>query len=48
LSVANDNIVHMVFSSPDPKGHVSYCHHFSSVVRRPSINISHFNLLLRN
>jgi hypothetical protein len=23
-------------------GHVSYCHHFSSV------NISHFNLLLRN
>jgi hypothetical protein len=23
-------------------------HHFSSVVRRPSVNISHFNLLLRN
>ena len=22
-----------VFSSPDPKGHVSYCHHSSSVVR---------------
>ena len=28
-------------------GHVSYCHHFSSVVCRPSVNISHFNLLLR-
>ena len=34
-----------LFSSP---GLVSYCHHFSSVVCRPSINISHFNLLLRN
>jgi hypothetical protein len=31
-----------------PLGHVSYCHHFSSVVHRPSVNISHFNLLLRN
>jgi hypothetical protein len=30
-----------------PLGHVSYCHHFSSV-HRPSVNISHFNLLLRN
>ena len=36
-------------------GHVSYCQHFSSVVcrpsfvvRHPSVNISHFNLLLRN
>ena len=29
-------------------GHVSYCHHFSSVVCHPSVNISHFNLLLRN
>jgi hypothetical protein len=28
--------------------HVSYCHHFSSVVCRPFVNISHFNLLLRN
>ena len=36
------------FSSPGPLGHVSYCHHFSSVVCRPSVNISHFNLLLRN
>jgi hypothetical protein len=27
---------------------VSYCHYFSSVVRRPSVNISHFNLLLWN
>ena len=31
-----------------PLGHGSYCHHFSSVVRCPSVNISHFNLLLRN
>jgi hypothetical protein len=23
----------LVFSSPDPKGHVSYCHHLASVVR---------------
>ena len=22
----------LVFSSPDPKGHVSYCHHLASVV----------------
>ena len=25
-----------LFSSPDPKGHVSYCHHWASVVCRPS------------
>ena len=31
------------FSSPDPKGHVSYCHHLVSIV-----SFSHFNLLLRN
>ena len=24
--------VNIVFSSPDPKGHVSYCHHLASVV----------------
>ena len=24
----------LLFSSPDPKGHVSYCHHLASVVRR--------------
>ena len=29
-------------------GHVSYCHHFSSIVCHPSVNISHFNLLLSN
>ena len=33
------------FSSPDPKGQVSYCHHWSSVVR-PPVNFSHFNQLL--
>ena len=34
-----------LFSSPDPKGHVRYCHHLASV-RRPSVNFSYFNLLL--
>jgi hypothetical protein len=29
------------------KGHVSYCHHWASVVR-PSVNFSHFNQLLWN
>ena len=36
----------IIFSSPDPKGHVSYCHHWASVVVRPSVNFSHFNQLL--
>ena len=35
-----------IISSPDPKGQVSYCHHWASVVCRPSINFSHFNQLL--
>ena len=39
---------YLIFSSPGPLGQVSYCHHFSSVLCRPSVNISHFNLLLRN
>ena len=34
----------LLFSSPDLKGHVSYCHHLASVVC-PS---KHFNLLLEN
>jgi hypothetical protein len=33
------------FSSPDPKGHVRYCHHLASVVVS---KIIHFNLLLWN
>ena len=33
------------FSSPDPKGHVRYCHHLASVVIS---KIIHFNLLLWN
>ena len=37
-----------LFSSPGPKGHVSYCHHLASVVVRPSVNFSLFNLLLEN
>ena len=28
------HIVPELFSSPDPKGHMSYCHHLASVVRR--------------
>ena len=39
----------LFFSSHSlPLGHVSYCHHFSSVVCRSSVNISHFIQLLRN
>jgi hypothetical protein len=40
--------VHLTNYMFGPLGHVSYCHHFSSVVCHPSVNISHFNLLLRN
>ena len=40
----NDNLA--IFSSPDPKGQVSYCHHWASVVRPSSVNFSHFNQLL--
>ena len=29
--------MHPFFSSPDPKGHVSFCHHFASVVRASTI-----------
>ena len=48
---SNSEIYHIqkiFFQLTWPLGHVNYCHHFSSIVRRPSINISHFNLLLRN
>ena len=27
------NVSELIFSSPDPKGHVSYSHHLASVVR---------------
>ena len=37
---------HCIFSSPDPKGQVSYCHHWASGVCRPFVNFSHFNQLL--
>ena len=30
-----NNVISFI-SSPDPKGHVSYCHHLASVVRRTS------------
>ena len=47
---------HAIFSSPEPKARVSYCHSASSVrlsvvvvVRPcPSVNFSHFRLLLQN
>ena len=38
-----------IFSSPEPKGQVSYCHHLASVVvvRRPSYIVNVFkNILL--
>ena len=38
-----------IFSSPDPKGQMSYCHHLASVfvVRRPSYVVNFFkNLVL--
>ena len=38
-SRANSFLAHLA------KGHVSFCHHLASVVRR---KLSHFNLLLRN
>ena len=38
----------LFISSPEPKARVSYCHPFSSVVRRPSVNFLHFHLLLEN
>jgi hypothetical protein len=50
----SSHVSNYIFSSPDPKGHVRYCHHLasvvrpSSVVRRPSVNFSYFNLLLWN
>ena len=39
-------VVATFFSSPDPKGHVRYCHHLASVVR--PLTFSYFNLLLWN
>ena len=29
---SSENSIYSFFSSPDPKGHVSYCHHWASVV----------------
>ena len=34
LKICKKDPVISLFSSPDPKGHVSYCHHLASVVRR--------------
>jgi hypothetical protein len=36
LSIFSNKLIKRtcLFSSPDPKGHVSYCHHLASVVRR--------------
>ena len=37
-TILAENLQYVIFSSPDPKGHVSYSHHLASVVvvRRPS------------
>ena len=32
--MSNQDNMTNIFSSPDPKGHVSYCHHLASVLRR--------------
>jgi hypothetical protein len=32
-----NNMHPLPFSSPDPKGHMSFCHHFASVVRPSTI-----------
>ena len=32
ITIADRVIIYTFFSSPDPKGHVSYCHHLASVV----------------
>ena len=42
-----------LFSSPEPKAQVSYCHSVASGIRRPAsvvvvVNFSHFKLLLQN
>ena len=36
-----------IFSSPDPKCQLSYCHHFY-IRRRLSVNFSLFDLLLQH
>ena len=49
IRIQNSNT--LVFSSPEPKARVSYCHSAPSVVRpsvRPSVNFSLFRLLLQN
>ena len=33
LWISRSSSILTIFSSPDPKGHVSYCHHWASVVR---------------
>ena len=37
-----------IFSSPEPKARVSYCHSAPSVVRPSGVKFSHFRLLLQN
>ena len=40
LKDAGDSSLYLspsLFSSPDPKGHVRYCHHLASVVRPSSV-----------
>ena len=42
--VSNSKILTFI-NSPDPKGHMSFCHYWASVVH-PSVNFSHFDQLL--
>ena len=38
-------ILKLLFSSPDPKGYVSYCHHKASVVRRHCLLLTFYILI---
>ena len=51
LKFKNAKVKGVFLSSPEPKTQVSYCQSAPSVVRlsvRPSVNFSHFPLLLQN
>ena len=39
LWISRSSSILTIFSSPDPKGHVSYCHHWASVVRPLTFHI---------
>ena len=45
-NVPKNSRICQIFSSPEPKARVSYCHSAPSVVRPCGVNFSHFRLLL--